>query len=324
MFRIKRNSVFFCIAICIIYQPFRPYYVKAEVEADSMINKLDKATSVILEQHNTFLSHLGGLDVIDTQIKAALIIREKNTQKNAREWKETIKPASNKIVTSIRTYDRQFQSEYKDISGNHSQKNSQKTIVLLTTLQNEVNQLQNTIYEHLNGLIEYRDHLSNNIKEFKSNYNPVLAQINGEYKIIQTIKHRLNSLVTKYNKDQKTRKDLIRQGQSSVAIYIAKQMEITLIKINEAKQTITQFQTEVSVLNILNQQSSIFIQNLDESINAIQKYLTSWEVLDSKMKNLIASIDDSKEIDDIFFQAEMHAIKESWDNIQFWCKNSGI
>ncbi|OUB12031.1 hypothetical protein BK708_29050 [Bacillus thuringiensis serovar yunnanensis] len=240
---------------------------------------------------------------------------EKNAQNNMVAWKNVIKPESNSIVTSIRTYDKQFQAGLKNILENPLKMNSQKTITVLTTLQNEVNQLQNSIYEHRNKLIEYRNHLSNNIGEFKNNYNQVSAQINGEYTIIQKITHRLNFLIKKYNKDQKTYKDLIQQGQSSGAIYIAKQMEITLNKINEEKQTIAQFQAEISVLSIQNQQSSIFIQNLDESTNAIQAYLTNWEILDSKVINLINNVDNFKEIDDVFFQSEMRAIQKSWNSI---------
>ncbi|OUB38196.1 hypothetical protein BK708_00270 [Bacillus thuringiensis serovar yunnanensis] len=79
MFWLKRKRVSFFIAICIMYQS---YYVKAE--SDLIISRLDSASSIILEQHDSFLKHLDGLDVIDTKIKSDLItsclVQNKSTE----------------------------------------------------------------------------------------------------------------------------------------------------------------------------------------------------------------------------------------------------
>ncbi|OUB29491.1 hypothetical protein BK708_11835 [Bacillus thuringiensis serovar yunnanensis] len=318
MFRIKKKYIFGCLTPFIAMQLAIPYHAWAEIESFS--SKLDTAAAAILEQHNTFLKNLDGLNTINNQLKTSLTTHEKSTQDDANYWLNTLKSNSQTVVEDIINYDVMFQSRYKDSIIAFTSKNKQETISVLNTLQNDIKQKQNLINDELVNLRRFRDErLLPNIRDFNNDANNILAKKDGDYAVIELLKKSIASLQDKYDEAQRFYNSIGPEyGTTAAGALLQAQyvqdMRNAQQEINREKGQITQFQAEVAVLDTIYKQTATVINGISNNIDLIQSYSNSWSVLDVKISDLIHEL-DSKEIDEYFFTTEMEMIRKNWDDI---------
>ncbi|EOO24516.1 hypothetical protein IIU_06707 [Bacillus cereus VD133] len=320
VFRIKKRAIFLCLTTFIVAQPAIPRYAWAD---EPLASTLDKAASAILAQHDTFFKNLDRLATIDNQLKSALTIHEKNAQDNANYWLNTLEPSTQVVVKDVIGYNATFQSIYKDSIDKFASKNKQEMGNTLNTLQNDMNQKQTLVKEELDKLRKFRkERLSQNVRDFNADVTQILAKKDGEYAVIDSLNKSIAVLRNTYATAQRNYSNQVKllsldpTGTAAVlAAQYAREMEDSQQEIDREKSQLTQFQAEVPVLNAINDQSNIFVQNISESIDTLQSYISSWDTLNAKIKSLISDVGSFKGIDESYFIAEMDGGRESWDSI---------
>ncbi|MHA2890546.1 HBL/NHE enterotoxin family protein [Bacillus cereus] len=324
MFHIKKKFIFLCLTGLVMAQSVLPYHAWADSE--SLANTLDKTATAILAQHDTFYKNLDGLTTIDNQLKSSLTNHEIQAQHNANYWLDTLNPSTQVVVKDLISYDTTFQSIYKDSIDKFESKNKQETGNTLTKLQNDMNQKQTLVKEELNKLRKFREErLSQNVRDFNADVIQILAKKDGEYAVIESLRKSIAELQAKHDEAQRSYDSIppdiagTPQGAYLQSQFL-QEMQNVKNEISRENSQLTQFQAEIPVLNTINNQSNTFIQNISESIDTLQDYINSWDVLNAKIKNLIIDVTSSKEIDESYFIAEMEAIKDSWNNILTFTK----
>ncbi|MED2282093.1 HBL/NHE enterotoxin family protein [Bacillus thuringiensis] len=319
MFYIKRKFIFLCLILPILAQFFIPNYAYAD--SQSLTNKLDSTATTVLENYKYFSGSINKLTAIDLQLKTSLTIHGEKTKENANYWLHTLAPGTQMIVKDIIGYNSTFQSIYNNTIDKFSSENKQEVTNSLNTLQNHLSQKQILVTEGIDKLRKYREErLSPTVRDLNSDINQILVKQNGNFAVIASLNKSISALNDKYETAKKNYQNQIKIASlnptlAQLAAMYAMEMRNAQQEIDREKDQLKLFQEAVPILNEIKDQSNSFVGNISESIDKLQSYITLWDTLNAKIKNLISDVDSTNEIDESYFIAEMEVIQESWDSI---------
>ncbi|EEM37596.1 Hemolytic enterotoxin [Bacillus thuringiensis serovar sotto str. T04001] len=225
------------------------------------------------------------------------------------------------IVKDIIGYNSTFQSIYNNTIDKFSSENKQEVTNSLNTLQNNLSQKQILVTEGIDKLRKYREErLSPTVRDLNSDINQILVKQNGNFAVIASLNKSISALNDKYETAKKNYQNQIKIASlnptlAQLAAMYAMEMRNAQQEIDREKDQLKLFQEAVPILNEIKDQSNSFVGNISESIDKLQSYITLWDTLNAKIKNLISDVDSTNEIDESYFIAEMEVIQESWDSI---------
>ncbi|PHG62746.1 hypothetical protein [Bacillus toyonensis] len=195
-----------------------------------------------------------------------------------------IQQKKNNTKKEISSYDTTFQKKYTDIINFAKQNNTVSTLKMLNELQSEVTQKQKLVTEFQQALKTFRDtpNGQNFPKYMKDNYIlPKLTQKEGEI----------------------TAKEAEIRGLSGISQSMA-------------ENSLRMLQMEASVFREFIPLLDNLSQPVDELLTTVLNNMSNqWAVIQSSISNVIKNIEETKEIDVVFIEAEMGTAKGNWDKV---------
>ncbi|MEI5907208.1 HBL/NHE enterotoxin family protein [Bacillus spongiae] len=309
---------------------------------------MDAYALTILKQQDLFFKNIESLDISD--LTTSLSNHQTIARNNASYWLDTLKPNLIQVNENIIGYNTKFQNYY-DTLVSLAMANDKETLNFgLELLHSEIEENKAEVDALISDLTNFKKALFTDVQSFRSDSDAITSQLSGNNALIPQLKNQISA----YNDAINTDIGIIAGGAvgeivgvalfaggvilfptapylggglmvagvavvggSTAAIVIASNdLEDKQKALKEATSTLTQLETEVVVLETLNNQVNYFVETIDLAIDSLQNISDQWNTLGSKYNTLIDTVEDTSGDLGIFVIPQLNTAKDDWADIK--------
>ncbi|WLR41161.1 HBL/NHE enterotoxin family protein [Bacillus carboniphilus] len=313
---------------------------------------MDAYALTILKQEDIFFKNIESLEIND--LSANLTSHQQTARNNAAYWLDTLKPSLIQVNENIIGYNTKFQNYY-DTLVSLAKANDKETLNFgLELLHSEIEENKEEVDALIEDLTTFKHSLFTDVQSFRSDSNDITALLSGNNALIPQLKDQISA----YNDAINTDIAIIAGGAagevvgvamfaggvilfptapylggglmvagvavvggSTAAIIIASNdLQSKQQALKDATTNLTQLETEVVVLETLNNQVNYFVETIDIAIESLKNISDQWNTLSSKYNTLIDTVEDTSGDLGIFVIPQLNTAKDDWEDIKTYAE----
>ncbi|MGX4670523.1 non-hemolytic enterotoxin subunit C [Cerasibacillus sp. JNUCC 74] len=316
-------------------QTFADVSIQQEDEYDFGPGKLADELTILTSNAYILNSHamkmfaqnvpdLKNIALIDRELKDKLYSDQVNSKMNGREWLVNIKPLLTTTSQNIVGYNETFQSHYNNLTTALRGKNIENFKSELSLLYNEILDNKEQVDNLSRKLISFRDDLTRDTNNFKSNFNQLTSIITSTNAGVPLLKKEIE----RYYEEIKLGEGLIVSGSLLCASLVGMAAGIPMIhegksmqdnaysNIEQLKQRISGIEKEVTVLTDIKNNFTRMSEIIDSAITSLHNISTHWYTIASNYRIILRNIDSINPERLTFIENKLNTAKNNWENLK--------